>query len=32
MAYVYMIIIVVFLAGIIAVAMTMDKEDMDSES
>jgi len=32
MAYVYIAIIVVFLAGIIAVAMTMDKEDMDSES
>jgi len=32
MAYLYMGIIVIFLAGIIAVAMTMDKDDMDSES
>jgi len=32
MAYVYMAIIVVFLIGIVAIAMTMDKEDMDSES
>jgi len=30
MAYVYIIIIVLFLGGIIAVAMTMDKEDMDN--
>ena len=30
MAYVYMAIIVVFLVGIVAVAMTMDKEDMES--
>jgi len=32
MAYVYIAIIIVFLGGIVAVAMTMDKEDMDSES
>ena len=30
MAYVYMAIIVVFLGAIVAIAMTMDKEDMDS--
>jgi hypothetical protein len=29
MAYVYIGIIVLFLAGIIAVAMTMDKEDIE---
>jgi hypothetical protein len=29
MAYVYMGIIIVFLIGIIAVAMTMDKDDME---
>ena len=30
MAYIYMAIIILFLAGIVAVAMTMDKDDMDS--
>ena len=29
MAYVYVVIILVFLGGIVAVAMTMDKEDME---
>jgi hypothetical protein len=29
MAYVYIGIIILFLAGIIAVAMTMDKEDVE---
>ena len=28
MAYLYVVIILVFLGGIIAVAMTMDKDDM----
>jgi len=32
MAYVYMGIIVVFLVGIVAIAMTMDKEDMEKKS
>jgi len=29
MAYLYVVIILVFLAGIVAVAMTMDKEDLE---
>lgn len=29
MAYLYIVIIIVFLAGIIAVAMTMDKEEVN---
>ena len=29
MAYLYIVIILVFLAGIIAVAMTMDKEEVN---
>lgn len=32
MGYVYVVIIVIFLAGIIATAMTMDKEDMEEHS
>ena len=31
MAYLYVVIIIVFLAGLIGVAMTMDKEDMEDE-
>jgi len=31
MAYVYLVILFVFLVGLILVAMTADKEDMDSE-
>jgi hypothetical protein len=30
MAYLYIAIIVLFLAAIVTVAMTMDKEDMDT--
>ena len=31
MAYLYVVIIIIFLGGLIAVAMTMDKEDMENE-
>ena len=31
MAYLYLVILAVFLVGLILVAMTADKEDMDSE-
>ena len=31
MAYVYLVILFVFLVGLILVAMTADKEDMDRE-
>ena len=30
MAWVYIVIIVIFLGAIVAIAMTADKEDMDS--
>ena len=29
MAYVFMVIIIIFLVGIVLIAMTMDKEDLD---